>query len=453
MSSSDQVIEISNESLILRREGNVDITSEGTYDISYHLYAVNDLDLSSTSSVTFNIIDTTPPTISINSDNPLYILKDSVFTNPDAEAFDTRGTELTDQIIVLNIANPDSPNIDTSIIGQTILTYRVTDPINGQITDETLEINVVETLNPSITLIGSNELTLVQFDSINDPGADAINYDGSTITENIVTDYSDVCMNILGTYTATYTITNDLGYSASVQRTIIVEFQRFNYTISITDNGSSGYDISGRDRTGEIQGINHEITLQTGDSLTFEVDSTNNPVFIRSQNTVDINDNVSGVNNNGAIDNSIFWLTDTSGTYYYNSEFDIDMGGTIVINDHPSLIPTQSLPETWGVTVTAPGSYYSLTGDDRNGGFSGTNSTININVGDTLELIVDVTGHPLWIKSGSSQITGTSNGVSDPAASNNGATSGTISWTPNTAGTYYYICQYHSSMVGTIIVS
>ena len=125
------------------------------------------------------------------------------------------------------------------------------------------------------------------------------------------------------------------------------------------------------------------------------------------------------------------------------------MGGTIIINDHPSLIPTTN--ETYNITVTAPGFSYSLSGNDRNGSISGTNSTININVGDTLELDVSVSGHPLWIKPVSS--TGTSNGVSDPAASNNGATSGTISWTPNNTGTYYYICQYHSSMVGTIIVS
>ena len=30
---------------------------------------------------------------------------------------------------------------------------------------------------------------------------------------------------------------------------------------------------------------------------------------------------------------------------------------------------------------------------------------------------------------------------------------GTIIWTPTTAGTYYYICEYHSSMLGTITVT
>ena len=74
-----------------------------------------------------------------------------------------------------------------------------------------------------------------------------------------------------------------------------------------------------------------------------------------------------------------------------------------------------------------------------------------MNVRDVLNLDVNVSGHPLWIKS--SQTTGSSNAVMDIPALNNGATSGTISWVPYNAGTYYYICQYHGSMVGTIIVS
>jgi hypothetical protein len=43
--------------------------------------------------------------------------------------------------------------------------------------------------------------------------------------------------------------------------------------------------------------------------------------------------------------------------------------------------------------------------------------------------------------------------VSTPAATNQGAQSGTVTWTPNTAGTYYYQCSNHSAMIGTINVT
>ena len=61
--------------------------------------------------------------------------------------------------------------------------------------------------------------------------------------------------------------------------------------------------------------------------------------------------------------------------------------------------------------------------------------------------------HPLWIKT--SPTTGTGNGVTTGTLSSNGAVNGTMTW--DTTGvqpaTYYYICQYHSAMVGQIIIS
>ena len=106
---------------------------------------------------------------------------------------------------------------------------------------------------------------------------------------------------------------------------------------------------------------------------------------------------------------------------------------------------------TYSIAVTASGGQYVLSGGDKNGSISGNNLTVTVNVGDTLNFVVNASGHPFFIKT--SATTGTGNQVSTPAATNQGTQSGTVSWTPNTAGTYYYICQYHGSMVGTIIVS
>ena len=103
---------------------------------------------------------------------------------------------------------------------------------------------------------------------------------------------------------------------------------------------------------------------------------------------------------------------------------------------------------TYSISVTSSGSSYVLSGVDKNGSVSGTHVTVTVNVGDTLNFVVNASGHPFYIR--------VSNGganVSTPAATNQGTQSGTVSWTPNTAGTYYYICQYHGSMVGTITVS
>ena len=90
-------------------------------------------------------------------------------------------------------------------------------------------------------------------------------------------------------------------------------------------------------------------------------------------------------------------------------------------------------------------------GTDRNGAVSGDNATINILVGDTLEITNNSNFvHPMYFKT--AQITGTGSQVA--GATGQGAVSGnTISWTPTAAGTYFYQCSNHTNMNGQIIVS
>ena len=72
-----------------------------------------------------------------------------------------------------------------------------------------------------------------------------------------------------------------------------------------------------------------------------------------------------------------------------------------------------------------------------------------VKVGDTINFNLSVSGHPFYIKT--SQGTGTNNLAN--SVSRNGSESGTVSWTPNAAGTYYYQCSLHNGMYGTITVN
>ena len=107
-------------------------------------------------------------------------------------------------------------------------------------------------------------------------------------------------------------------------------------------------------------------------------------------------------------------------------------------------------PQTYTLNVTAQNSSnYSVTGTDRNGQVSGNDPGITINLGDTLTFNVSAQGHPFYLKTQST--TGTGNQVN--GATNQGTQNGTVTWTPTAAGTYYYICSLHGSMVGTITVN
>ena len=113
---------------------------------------------------------------------------------------------------------------------------------------------------------------------------------------------------------------------------------------------------------------------------------------------------------------------------------------------------TETSSSTYNITVTAQSSSnYALSGADQNGSVSGNDPSVSIKVGDTFNFNLNVPGHPFFIiinSNGGFESNNLPSGIT-----NNGASTGTVSWTPTEAGTYYYICEYHPSMIGTITVT
>ena len=108
-----------------------------------------------------------------------------------------------------------------------------------------------------------------------------------------------------------------------------------------------------------------------------------------------------------------------------------------------------SCPETFSIDVTATSSSdYTLSGSDRNGNVSGNDPDLTFNVGDTINFVVNASGHPFYLKTAA----GTGTGDTISGVNNNGSESATISWTPTATGTFYYQCSLHVGMVGTITI-
>jgi len=105
----------------------------------------------------------------------------------------------------------------------------------------------------------------------------------------------------------------------------------------------------------------------------------------------------------------------------------------------------------YSVTNSASGAYL-FTGE---GLTDEPNPSITLITNQELILTVNASGHPLWIKD--EQATGAGStekyepGVGDH--DNNGTDSGVLRYRPWNTGTYYYNCQYHSSMAGSITVT
>jgi len=101
--------------------------------------------------------------------------------------------------------------------------------------------------------------------------------------------------------------------------------------------------------------------------------------------------------------------------------------------------------------------HFSISGTDAVTTHSSADDpTINVNLGDTLTISVNATGHPLYIVTQIDAETGGYDAAFEVASvTGQGATNGDVVFDTSlaTAGTYYYVCGNHSAMQGQIIVA
>jgi len=107
----------------------------------------------------------------------------------------------------------------------------------------------------------------------------------------------------------------------------------------------------------------------------------------------------------------------------------------------------EPITRTYDVINNGAGNY------EFTGAATGSNPTLNVTVGDTLVFNLVAIGHPFWVKT--RKVRGTGDGVTTGNIKNNGSEKGTIIWntTGVKPGTYYYVCQNHTSMQGVINVT
>ena len=110
---------------------------------------------------------------------------------------------------------------------------------------------------------------------------------------------------------------------------------------------------------------------------------------------------------------------------------------------------SNSISSSFSIDVTATSnSNYTLSGADRAGIILEDDPDLIFNVGDTINFVISASGHPFYLKT----VAGTGTGDTISGITNNGTTNQTITWTPTSAGTFYYQCSLHGGMVGTITI-
>jgi plastocyanin len=101
--------------------------------------------------------------------------------------------------------------------------------------------------------------------------------------------------------------------------------------LDVTARNSSDYTLSGTDRNGNISGSDPSLTFSVGDTISFVVNASGHPFYLKTAAGTGTGDTISGLTNNGTESATISWTPSATGTFYYQCSLHGGMVGTITI--------------------------------------------------------------------------------------------------------------------------
>ncbi|MGY8950081.1 MAG: cupredoxin domain-containing protein, partial [Flavobacteriales bacterium] len=104
-----------------------------------------------------------------------------------------------------------------------------------------------------------------------------------------------------------------------------------NYSISVTASSNTNYTLSGNDFNGSVSGDDPNLTFIVGDQITFNVNASGHPFYLKTVAGSGSGNQISGVTNQGTTNGAVVWTPAAAGTYYYQCGPHTAMVGTITI--------------------------------------------------------------------------------------------------------------------------
>jgi surface protein len=364
----------SGETINVNVAGAVNTAIIGRYEITYT--ATDSATNISTTIRTVNVMDITPPVITLNGDNPSMQDEDVAYTEAGATAQDDVDGEI--EVVI-------SGAIDSTAPGSYALTYTATDAV-GNTANQIRTVNIVDITAPVITLNGDSSVTQNEDTVYTEAGAAAQdNLDGTI--DVVISGTLD--STTPGTYVLTYTATDSTGNAASLIRTInMLDITAPVITINgdnpFTQNEDTAYTEAGATAQDNLDGeievvISGAVNHTTPGSYTLTYTATdaagNTANLTRTVNVLDITAPMFALNG----DNPFTQNEDTA----YN-----EPGHNAMDNSGESVTVTVS----GEVDTTTPGSYIlTYTASDAAG--NTTNLTRTVIVLDITAPVITLNGN------------------------------------------------------------
>jgi hypothetical protein len=185
--------------------GGVDHTAPGT-DVLVYSVSDSSGNPAEEKSRTVNVVDTTPPEITLLGDDPLTLEWGTPYVEPGYTATDPCEGDLTADVLATG-------TVDHNVLGAYTLRYNVSDSIGNPAEEKIRTVNVADTALPVITLLGDDPLTLDVGTAYSEPGYEATdNYDGDITGSVTVTGTVD--HTVAGTYVLHYNVSDSSGNPA-----------------------------------------------------------------------------------------------------------------------------------------------------------------------------------------------------------------------------------------------
>ncbi len=133
------------------KDMDIDNTTLGNYTVTYECVDGSGIYATEVTR-TVSVEDNTPPVITLIGDNPLEVQGGSEYVEPGFTCLDNYDGDCTTSVVT-------SSNFNTTILGTYTITYNVMDIEGNNAVQVTRTIEVIDTLPPTVTLIGESSIT------------------------------------------------------------------------------------------------------------------------------------------------------------------------------------------------------------------------------------------------------------------------------------------------------